>query len=76
VACEKLFTAIKDGEWHNLNDLAKTLEISIQKLTQCAEYLAKQGIVTQQPDTRNIKIEPDWKNRLPEEALTEEPIEN
>ncbi len=76
MACEKLFTAIKDGNWHNLNDLAKQLQISTQKLTECIQYLTKQGILTQQQGTENIKIEPDWKNRLPEEALTEEPIEN
>ncbi len=76
MVCEKLFSAIRDGEWHSLNDLAQQLEISIQKLTECTKLFTELGIVTQQPGTRNIKIEPDWKKRLPEEALTEKPIEN
>ncbi len=76
MASEKLFDTIRDGEWHNLNDLAQQLAISIQKLTECTKLFTELGIVTQQPDTRNIRIEPEWKNRLPEEALMEEPIEN
>ena len=76
MAIEKFFNTIRDGEWHSLNDLAELLEVSIAKVTECTRFLSEQGIVSHQESTQCIRIEPDWKNRLPEEALTEEPIEN
>ncbi len=76
MACEKFFTAIKDGEWHNIDDLAQLLAISIQKLTECIRFLTKQGILAEQQGTKNIRIEPDWKERLPEGAFKEETAAN
>ena len=69
LSCEKLFTAIKDGAWHNLNELANQIEIPIAQLTECARDLSDKGIIEYQEETQQIRIEPEWKTLLPDETL-------
>jgi predicted transcriptional regulator len=70
LSCEKLFTAIKDGAWHNLNELASQTEISVAKLVECARDLSDKSIIKYREDTQEIRIEPEWKQLLPDENLT------
>jgi predicted transcriptional regulator len=69
LSCERLFTTIRDGAWHNLNELANRLEIPAAKLIECARDLFDKGIVKYQENTQQIKIEPEWETLLPDENL-------
>jgi hypothetical protein len=62
---EKLFAILKDGEWHNLNDLSNQIQVQTDKLTEFSQFLSKQGIITYEDKTHRIKIEPEWQNLLP-----------
>ena len=70
MSCEKLFTTIKDGAWHSLNELAGQIGIPVDKLVVCARDLCDKGIARFQEDTREIRIEPEWKQLLPDENLS------
>ena len=69
LSCEKLFAALKDGAWHNLNELASQLEIPLDKLIECAQDLYSKSIVEYQETAQKIKIQPEWKTLLPDENL-------
>ena len=68
MSSERLFTALKDGVWHNLNELAQQLGIYPVKLEECARDLRDKGIVEYEEDTKKIKIEPKWVKLLPDET--------
>ena len=70
LSSEKLFTTIKDGAWHNLNELADQIGVPVAKLIECAYDLCAKGIVRYQEDSQRIKIEPEWKILIPDEKLT------
>jgi hypothetical protein len=67
---EKLFTIIKDGQWHNLTDLSVQVKVQPDKLTEFFEFLSAQGIVTFEEKTNRIKVKPEWQNLLPDETET------
>lgn len=69
MSSERLFTAIKDGEWHSLNELATQTEIPVEKLLVCVHDLCDKGIAKFQEETQEIRIEPEWKQLLPDENL-------
>ena len=68
LASEKLFDTIKDGAWHNLNELADQLGIPTDKLVEYARFLHKKGIAKYEENTQRIRIEPEWKTLLPDET--------
>ncbi len=69
MSSEKLFSTLKDGAWHNINDLAPNLGIPAVKLAECARDLRDKGIVEYEEETQRIKIEPKWVTLLPDEKL-------
>jgi DNA-binding IclR family transcriptional regulator len=70
MSSEKLFTIIRDGEWHSLNELASQLQIPTGKLAECAQDLYSKGIVEYQENPQKMKIQPEWKKLLPDENLS------
>jgi hypothetical protein len=64
---ENFFAILKDGEWHNIPELAKQIEIPADKLTEFSQFLSKQGIIEYEDQTQRIKIKPEWKELIPEE---------
>jgi hypothetical protein len=64
---EKLFAILKDGEWHNLINLSTQIQVQTDKLTEFSQFLHKHGIITYENKARRIKIEPEWKNLLPDQ---------
>jgi len=58
---EEFFEIIRDGAWHNLNDLAVLLKLPIEKLLIFSDSLSKQGIISYQKKTPKIKIRSEWK---------------
>lgn len=65
---EKLFDTIKDGAWHNLNEIADQIAVPIDKLVEYARFLSKKGIAKYEENTQRIRIEPEWKILLPDET--------
>jgi hypothetical protein len=71
LSSEKLFDTIKDGAWHNLNELADQIGTPIDKLVAYARSLSEKGIIKYEESTQRIRIEPEWKMLLP--SAIEEP---
>ena len=69
MSSEKLFETIKDGAWHNLNELAEQVGAPIDKLVEYARFLHKKGIAEYEETTQQIRIVPQWKTLLPDESI-------
>jgi len=67
MACEQFFDELRDGEWHDLKELAEKLKLPIGKLIECAKFLNSQCMVKYQELTQRVRIEPEWKIILPQE---------
>ena len=61
------FTAIKDGAWHNIDELSDQLAISTTKLVELSKFLSNRGIINYDENNRKIKIKSLWSLLLPEE---------
>lgn len=62
----RFFAAIKDGAWHNVNELSKQLLLQTGKLTEFSKFLHEKGLVKFDEVSNRIRIEPIWKLLLPE----------
>ena len=69
LSSEKLFTTIKDGAWHNLDELADQIGVPVTKLIEYIRDLCDKGIVKYQENTQRLKIEPGWEILFPDENL-------
>jgi len=70
---DELLEKIKNGAWHSLTELSKTLNIPVDQLAEISRSLSGQGLVKYEEKARWIKINPDWKPLLlREEAELEE----
>jgi len=68
----RFFAILKDGEWHNINELSDTLKTSSQKLTEFSEFLEEKKLIKYDRNTNRIKIENEWKPLLPTEEWDRE----
>ena len=64
---EQFFDELRDGEWHDLKDLAAKLKIQTGKIIEYAQFLHNQCIVKYEESTQRVRIEPEWKIILPHE---------
>jgi hypothetical protein len=62
---EKLFTIIKDGQWHKIDELADQSKLEKNKLTQFFQFLTTQDIIKYEEKTNRVKVKPEWQNLLP-----------
>ena len=67
---ESFLDILKDGEWHNIPELADQIEIPADKLTEFSQFLSKQGIIEYEEKTQRIKIKPEWKELIPDKNET------
>lgn len=72
MAIDKFFTIIKDGSWHNIDEMSQQLAIETNKLTEFSKFLSEHGLLKYDDRTNKIRIEPVWKLLLPKEG---EPLE-
>ena len=63
---KKLFSILKDGEWHDLTDLSDEIHVQKNKLAEFSLFLSKQGVVAYDDKAHRIRIEPEWQNLLPD----------
>jgi hypothetical protein len=61
---EKLIALLSDNVWHNINDVAKTLEIPQEKTQQIIAFLAQADMIQHNPATNQIKLNQNWKTLI------------
>jgi hypothetical protein len=64
---EKLFTILKDGEWHSTIELTDQIKIPIDKIDEFLKFLWKNDIISYSAKTHRIKIKPEWQNIILDE---------
>ncbi|MEM3597239.1 MAG: hypothetical protein QXJ53_03850 [Candidatus Bathyarchaeia archaeon] len=61
---EKLLALLSDNVWHNITDVAKTLEIPREKANQIVAFLAQADMIQHNPATNQIKLNQNWKTLI------------
>ncbi len=63
---ENLFDVLKDGDWHNISELADQIKIPVAKLAEFLRAVSEEeGIIEYSERNQQIKIAPEWQNLLP-----------
>ena len=70
---DTFFNTIKDGTWHNIEDLSTSLDLSKNRLTELCKYLADRGLIKFDEETQKIKIQSIWGLILPKEIEEKKP---
>jgi predicted transcriptional regulator len=68
MSLEEFFTLIRDGTWHNIEELSNELDLPPTKLMKLSNFLSQHGLVKYEEDSNRLKLKPKWKLLLPEEA--------
>ena len=58
------FNLIEDGQWHRIEDLAKELNLPLEKVVQIITCLAKAKLIDYNEKTKEVKIQ-EWIKNLP-----------
>lgn len=61
VKLEKLISLLGDNVWHNIDEIAKTLEIPQNKLQQVIRSLTEADLIQHNAQTNQIKLNQTWK---------------
>jgi predicted transcriptional regulator len=61
---EKLLALLSDNVWHNIDEMAKTLEIPQDKLQQTIKFLTETDIIQHNQATNQIKLDQNWKTLI------------
>jgi predicted transcriptional regulator len=61
---EKLLASLGDNVWHNIDEIAKTLEIPQDKLQQTIKFLTETDMIQHNQATNQIKINQNWKTLI------------
>jgi hypothetical protein len=61
---EKLLASLGDNVWHNIDEVAKTLEIPQDKLQQIIRFLAETDLIQHNTATNQIKLDQNWKTLM------------
>jgi hypothetical protein len=61
---EKLLNLLSDNVWHNIDEIAKTLEIQQDKLQQIIKFLTETDLIQHNPATNQIKLDQNWKTLI------------
>ena len=70
---ENFFTILKNGSWHNMDELSNKLDMPEDKLIELSRFLSEHGLVKYDEKENRIRLEPRWKLLLPEEEKPTEP---
>jgi len=68
---EKLLSLLGDNVWHNIDEMAKTLEIPQTKLQQILAFLTETELIQHNPATNQIKLDQNWKTLIINQKETE-----
>jgi hypothetical protein len=61
---EKLLNLLSDNVWHNIDEMAKTLEIPQDKLQQIIKFLTETDMIQHNSATNQIKLDQNWKTLI------------
>jgi hypothetical protein len=61
---EKFLNLLSDNVWHNIDEMAKTLEIPQDKLQQIIKFLTETDLIQHNPATNQIKLDQNWKTLI------------
>jgi len=61
---ERLLALLSDNVWHNMDEMAKTLEIPQDKLQQTIKFLTETDIIQHNQATNQIKLSQNWKTLI------------
>jgi len=61
---EKLLASLDDNVWHNIDEIAKTLEIQQDKFQQIIKFLTETDLIQHNPATNQIKLDQNWKTLI------------
>ena len=61
---EKLLASLGDNVWHNIDEIAKTLEIQQDKFQQIIKFLTETDLIQHNPATNQIKLDQNWKTLI------------
>jgi len=61
---EKLLASLGDNVWHNIDEIAKTLEIQQDKFQQIIKFLTETDLIQHNPATNQIKLNQNWKTLI------------
>jgi hypothetical protein len=63
---ENFFDVLKDGDWHNISELADQIKIPVDKLADFSRVISKEeGIIEYRKKNQQIKIASKWQSLLP-----------
>lgn len=65
---------LSDGEWHNLAELSRTLDVPFQQLNNVIQFLGKYGFVEIDKDLVNVKMKADFREIFMKELKKEAEI--
>ena len=68
---EKLLSLLGDNVWHNIDEMAKTLEIPQTKLQQILAFLTETELIQHNSATNQIKLDQNWKTLIINQKETE-----
>jgi len=71
MSLEEFFTVIKDGTWHNIEELSDKLDLSLTRLVKISNFLSQHGLLKYEEESNKIRLEPKWRLLLPQEEPTE-----
>jgi hypothetical protein len=61
---ERIMNLLGDNVWHNVDEMAKTLEIPQDKLQQTIKFLTETDLVQHNAATNQIKLNQNWKTLI------------
>ncbi|MEM3613116.1 MAG: hypothetical protein QXQ85_04725, partial [Candidatus Bathyarchaeia archaeon] len=61
---EKLLALLDDNLWHNIKEVAETLQIPPEKAQKIVEFLTEADMIQHNPTTNQIKLNQNWKTLI------------
>jgi hypothetical protein len=61
---ERIMNLLGDNVWHNVDEMAKTLEIPQDRLQQTIKFLTETDLVQHNAATNQIKLNQNWKTLI------------
>jgi predicted transcriptional regulator len=72
---EKLLALLNDNVWHNIKEVAETLEIPQEKAQKIIEFLTQADMIQHNPTTNQIKLNQNWKTLIINQKETSPPTQ-
>ncbi|MEM2263456.1 MAG: hypothetical protein QW447_03345 [Candidatus Bathyarchaeia archaeon] len=61
---ERLLTLLNDNQWHNVGEIAETLQTTHENAQKIIEILAEADMIQYNPATNHVKLNQNWKTLI------------